>query len=288
MKMHSWKVALITGATTRIGKACAEYLAQQNYTVYGTCSRLEEGDMDLPYRLLEMKITHPESVEDLVDQVIEMEGKIDVLINIPDACIAGSIEETTLSEAYWQFEQHFFSALRMSKVVLPYMRTAGKGMILNMNSVAGRIGLPYQGVYSAAGFALEGMSEALRLEVRPYNIRVVLMEAGGIVPDFTSGRVTARLLQNRSGYMRQFKQTMNIVSQDAQRNISPEQVAQKVFRVLETKSPKMRYTSLGYVQKWWLTLKAFLPYGWLERILSEHYQLGLFEQKPKAAHVYKN
>lgn len=287
MNLRSWKVVLITGATTGVGRACATYLAQKDYTVYATCSSIVKEE-NLPYTLLEMRGTHPQSVEEVVNYILSVEGKIDVLINVPDACIVGPIEETALSEAYWQFEQHFFSVLRVCKAVLPHMRAARQGLILNMSTVAGRMGLPYQGLYSAASFALEGLSESLRLEVKAYKVKVVLMEAAGIVPDFKAGRIAERFLQTRSGYLRQFKQTLNIVNRDAQADLPPQQIARNVYRVLETKHPKLRYTSLSPMQNMWLILKRIIPDSWLERVVSSHYQLGLLEQKPKAVHAYKN
>ena len=128
----------------------------------------------------------------------------------------------------------------------------------------------------------------MRLEVKAYNVQVVLMESPVNLPDFSSDRISNRLLHTGSGYRRQFKQTMNIVCQDAQSDCSPLRVARNVHRVLETKYPKMRYASLGTLQKIWLMLKSFVPHTWMERMLGTHYQLGLLEQKPKVFHVYEN
>ncbi|MGC8873617.1 MAG: SDR family NAD(P)-dependent oxidoreductase, partial [Chloroflexia bacterium] len=155
-------VVLITGASSGIGLACARYLADRGYRVFGT-SRHPEACPPEPFPMIQMDVCDDASVLRGVEAVRERAGRIDVLVNNAGIGYGGAIEDTSLEEAHRQFETNFFGALRLCRAVLPIMRAQGSGLIVNMSSIGGLIGLPFQGLYSATKFALEGMSEALRL-----------------------------------------------------------------------------------------------------------------------------
>ena len=155
------KVVLITGASSGIGKVSANYLAEEGFIVYGT-SRFP-GSYPEPsnYKLLQMDVTDSETITNAIDYIIEKEGSLDVLINNAGMGIAGDVEHTSINKDKEQIDTLLFGTLRLIKKVLPIMRKQNSGMIINISSIGGLIGLPYQNMYSAAKFAVEGLSEAL-------------------------------------------------------------------------------------------------------------------------------
>ena len=146
------KVLLITGASSGIGKICAEYLHGRGYKVYGA-SRTPPSGIGYPH--IRMDVNDDGSVIAGMGEVVDKEGRIDVVVNCAGFGIAGSVEDTSLDEAKAQFETNFFGVLRVCKAVLPSMRRAGSGLIINISSIAGVVSLPFQGFYSAGKFALE-------------------------------------------------------------------------------------------------------------------------------------
>ena len=174
------KIVLITGASSGIGKAVARRLAGGEYVVFGT-SRDPSGSGEIPgVKLLPLDVRSDNSVSACVQAVLDQAGGLDVLINNAGYALTGAVEEASLEEAKEQFETNFFGIARMVKAVLPVMRRRGRGRIINISSLAGLAPMPYQGFYSASKHALEGYSEALRQEVKPFNIHVSLVEPGFI------------------------------------------------------------------------------------------------------------
>ena len=181
------KVVLITGASSGIGKTCADYLEALGHKVYGASRSLghkssseviTEEIRGKGWIRVGMDVTNEKSVEQGVAHILKAEGRLDAVINSAGYGISGSVEDTAIEEAYSQFETNFFGVLRVCRAVLPIMRKQKSGCIINMSSIAGIISLPFQGLYCASKFALEGMTEALRLEVKPFGIHVVLIEPG--------------------------------------------------------------------------------------------------------------
>ena len=170
-------MVLVTGASSGIGLACADLLARRGFRVYGASRTATEPERAFPS--LRMDVDDDVSVAEGVARVLEREGRIDAAVNCAGFGIAG---------AKRQFETNFFGVLRVCRAVLPAMRERRAGTIVNVSSIAGLVPLPFQGFYSASKFALEGMSEALRMEVRPFGIRVVLVEPGDCRTHFTANR----------------------------------------------------------------------------------------------------
>src|SRR6266498_4866639 len=165
------KVVIVTGASSGIGKSCAEYLKQRGHKVYcasrSTEDQLSDGKISLD-------VDNDDSVNRAVQRVFEHAGRIDVVINAAGFGIVGAVEDTAIAEAKTQFETNFFGVVRVCKAVLPVMREQGSGLIINISSIAGLVSLPFQAFYSASKFALEGMTEGLRMEVAPFGVRIVL------------------------------------------------------------------------------------------------------------------
>jgi short-subunit dehydrogenase len=260
--MPDIRVALVTGASSGIGKACAELLEIYGYRVYSASRSSAEYPVD---------VTSEESVHLAVNRIIESEGRLDVLINNAGVALAGAIEDTTPAEALAQFETNFFGVLRVTRAVLAQMRRQRAGRIVNIGSIGGLIAIPYQGIYSASKFALEGLSESLRLEVRQFGIHVTLVEPGDHRTAITANRQRTAASTADSPYVRPFTKAVAAMEKDEQSGPDPVHVARLVQKVLESRYPRLRYTTGPPVQRAAVLLKRLAPYSFIERAMHIYY-----------------
>ncbi len=267
------RVVLVTGASFGIGKACAERLAIEGYCVYGTSRNPDNVNEDQNMHMLQMDVNSDESVNAAVNEIVRIEGKIDVVINNAGFGIAGSVEDTSVEEAKSIFETNLFGLLRVCRAALPIMRKAGSGTIINISSLGGRIGLPYQGLYSATKFAVEGLSEALRMEVRQFGIDVTLIEPGDICTTFTDNRRYTEGSMDSSPYRIGIERTMMVVERDERAGSSPKRVANLVVRILARRSLKARYSTGGLSQRGAAFLKQVAPGRFFEWALMKYYKV---------------
>ena len=265
------KVILITGASSGLGKACADYLVQKGYTVYGT-SRKTQNKSSSTVQMVQMDVNDDASVNKAISSILKKEGVIDVVINNAGWGISGSIEESTIEETKTLFETNFFGTLRVIQHVLPSMRKQHQGMIINVSSIGGVLGLPYQGMYSATKFAVEGMTEALRMEVSPFGIKVVLVEPGDFKTSFTGNRKKISPKSN-SAYHDFQKNTEAVVEHDEQHGSDPIIIGSLVHRIIRSSHPKVRYRVGGLSQKFIASLKGVLSDRILQWILMKYYKV---------------
>jgi NAD(P)-dependent dehydrogenase (short-subunit alcohol dehydrogenase family) len=265
-------VVLVTGASSGIGKACADLLAASGCRVYGASRTAPEAEAGYP--CLRMDVGDEGSVAEGVACMLEREGRIDATVNCAGFGIAGAVEETSIDEAKGQFDTNFFGVLRVCRAVLPSMRERRRGTIVNMSSIAGRVSLPFQAFYSASKFALEGMTEALRMEVRPFGIHVVLVEPGDTRTRFTvNRRKTAGSLCEASAYRAAFADAMGIVEVEEQAGVDPAPVARVVARVVRAAAPDLRYTVGPTMQRLAPLIRGVLPFSVYETLMRKHYGL---------------
>ncbi len=269
--MGDSNVVLVTGASSGIGKACAERLAGLGHKVYGT-SRKAAGKAG-PVDMISMDVTQDASVADGVARILKAEGRIDALVNNAGYGIAGAAEETSLQEAQQQFDTNFFGMFRVTKAVLPGMRERRSGLIVNMGSIAGLISIPFQSFYCATKFAIEGFTEALRMEVRPFGIRVALLEPGDHRTGFTGNRVRTKESQGASPYREKFDAALGVMERDEQKGPGPEAIARQVERLLGKRSPALRYPVGMFLQRFAVKLKRLLPESVFESIIRSTYKL---------------
>ncbi|HLY74589.1 MAG TPA: SDR family oxidoreductase [Planctomycetota bacterium] len=271
MKPSESKVILITGASSGIGQACADELASRGHRVFGT-SRNPPGKKGA-VEILSMDVTDESSVREAVRRVTAEAGRLDVIVNNAGFGVAGAVEETSVEEAKLQFETNFFGVLRVCRAALPVLRRQGSGLIVNISSIGGVIGLPFEGLYSASKFALEGMSEALRHEVRQFGIGVVLVEPGDFKSRFASNRILTKESVENSPYGASRKAVFGVMAHDEENAPDARGVALLVSRIVESRSPALRYPVGLFLQRLAVGLKRILP-GWaFERIIRSAYKL---------------
>ena len=176
MSHYPPQVVLVTGASSGIGRAVAQHLHARGYRVFGTQyqTRISESTITM----IPMNVDDDQSVRQGIARLYEEAGRLDAVVNSAGWLLIGSIEDTSLTEAKAQLETNFFGVLRVSKAVLPFLRRQGSGHIVNISSLGGVQGLPFCGLYCASKFAIEGLSESLRLEVSRFGVQVVIIEAG--------------------------------------------------------------------------------------------------------------
>src|SRR5690606_7539970 len=190
------KIVLITGGSSGIGKSVGEFLIEKGFIVYGT-SRTPEKYPKSKINLLKLDVADVDSITEAVSKIISANKTLDILINNAGAGITGPIEEIPDEEIKRNFETNFFGPIRVIKAVLPFMRAQKSGLIINVTSIAGYMGLPYRGIYSASKGALELVTESIRMEVKPFNIKITNVAPGDFATDIASRRFHAPVLEDR-------------------------------------------------------------------------------------------
>jgi NAD(P)-dependent dehydrogenase (short-subunit alcohol dehydrogenase family) len=216
-----------------------------------------------------MDVTDGNSVARAIGTVIAQERRLDVIINSAGYGLAGAIENTSVAEAQQQLDVNFMGAFRVCRAVLGDMRRQGSGLIINISSLGGLFGLPFQGLYSASKFALEGLSESLRYEVRQYNIEVVLIEPGDIKTNITANRRV--VAASDTSYSQTFQSVLKTIKQEECNGADPNEVAKLVCKVVETRAPRARYTVGHWSQRMSAMMKRYAPYLIFESLLASFY-----------------
>ena len=191
MTQRTSRVWLITGCSTGFGRVIAEQALAQGDQVIATARKIEQiKDLEQKYpqtaKALTLDVTHKAGIENAVQESLKAFGRIDVLVNNAGYGLTGSIEEVSDKEIRDQFETNVFGLLNVTRAVLPILRKQRSGHILNISSLAGRLGIPTMGIYNGSKFALEGISESLASELKPFGIKVTIIEPGGFATDFSS------------------------------------------------------------------------------------------------------
>ena len=265
------KVVLITGASSGIGFGTALRLARQGHKVYGAARRTELLEKLREHGVVpvRMDVTDEASMTDGVNTIIAAEGRIDVLVNNAGYGYMGAIENVPIAEARRQLEVNVFGLARLTQLVLPYMRKQGSGRIINTSSVAGKAVIMFGGWYNVSKFSVEALSDALRMEVKPFGIQVSIIEPGGIKTNWgiiasdnlktssegtayeDAGLKMARLL--KLGYTSRFLS-------------DPARVAKAISRAVNARHPKVRYRT-GAGSGLIVTLHAILPARWWDALM---------------------
>lgn len=265
------KVVLITGGSSGIGKSIGEFLIKRGFIVYGT-SRNPERYTDSPLNLVKLDVSDNHSIQEAIKTVLSQEGRIDVLINNAGAGITGPIEEIPDAEIQRNFETNFFGPIRVIKAVLPQMRIQKSGLIINITSIAGYMGLPYRGVYSASKGALELLTEAFRMEIKDFNIQMTNVAPGDFATNIAAGRYHAPVLEH-SPYKKIYKATLELMNAHVSQGKNPQIMANAIYKIINTQHPKGHYKVGQFMQKFSIVLKRLLPDKVYEKMLITHYKL---------------
>jgi short-subunit dehydrogenase len=264
------KVVLITGASSGFGKAIGTFLHQKGFVVYGTSRSTKE--FDTPFYMLTLDVRDSESIEAVIHQIIQKEGKINVVINNAGVGITGALEEIPMEEIRNNFETNFFGPIQIIKKVLPHMRQQKSGLIINITSIAGYIGLPYRSVYSASKAAFEILAESISLEVQSFGIKVTTIAPGDFATDIASRRFHAPV-NNDSAYLKAYQSVLKVLDDHVDTGGDPTVIAEKVYEIILASHPKIHYKVGSFKEKASILLKRILPDRIYEKMIKKHYHL---------------
>ena len=242
------KIALVTGSSSGIGFETALALARENYFTFasmrntdkaGTIQEIAKKE-NLNLEVIELDVDKEESIKSAVKKIQEQKGRIDVLVNNAGYGLFGCVEDITIDDLKAQFETNFFGVVRLIQEISPIMRKTGSGIIVNVSSVAGRIGFPGTPAYISSKFALEGLSECMRYELSPFGIKTIIIEPGVIKTDFFSSMKVAKGKPD-SPYKEITEKVMNGVKMMAEMGTLPDEVAKTIIKAIQTEEPLPRY-----------------------------------------------
>ena len=244
------KVILITGTAHGIGKSTAQYLIDKGHIVYGGDILIEENLYlnDIGGTALEMDVTNQNHIDNAVTQIISEHGRIDVLVNNAGLGVYGAIEDVSMEDIYYQYDVNLFGLARVTKAVLPYMRDKESGLIINISSVLGETYGPLAGWYLSTKHALEGWSDALRVELKKFSIDVVIVQPGAINTNFSN--VTKTYIdkyRENSPYQHLYGEPITDTGNDVLSNQSdPIVIAKVINKAIDARNPKTRYAAGAY------------------------------------------
>ncbi|MEE4000738.1 oxidoreductase [Tenacibaculum sp. FZY0031] len=266
------KVILITGASAGMGKDGALRLIKEGHIVYGGARRINKMQdiIDAGGHSIELDVTNIDSIKNAVNTIIRDQGRIDVLWNNAGYSVTGAVEDVSYEDAKKQFEVNLFGLSEVTKAVLPFMREQKSGTIINTSSVGGKIFSPLGAWYHATKHALEGWSDSLRIELKPFNINVAIIEPGGISTEF--GNVLYQPLIDRSkggAYEEISKKVADSYKAnyaDPKRLAPTSVVSDVAVRIINSKRPKTRYV-VGYMSKTTIFMRWLLTDRMFEKII---------------------
>lgn len=264
------RIILITGASSGIGKAIGEFLYHKGYTVYGT-SRNPEKITNSIFPLVALDVRNAESIRHCIDEVIRISGRIDVLVNNAGVGILGPLEEVPLDEIRNNFETNLFGPIEVMKAVLPHMRGQKSGLIINITSIAGYMGLPFRAVYSASKGALEYVTEALRMEVKPFGIEITSVAPGEFATNIAAHRYHVPVSE-ASAYAA-YGKTVGVINSQVGGGDNPVQMAIAIHKIINTPRPDVHYKVGPFLSRFSIVLKRILPDKMYEKMLMDHYKL---------------
>ncbi len=245
------KVAVITGASAGIGNAIARRFAENGYRVFNLSRTEAEG-----IESIKTDVSSRENVFGSIEEVIARAGKIDVLVNNAGFGISGAIEDTDENAVRKIFDVNYFGTLFLTQAVIPHMRENGGGTIINMSSAGAPLSLPFQSFYSATKSAVSSLSEALRIELKPFNIKVSTILPGDVKTSFTARREKNKT--NNSVYGERIQKSVEKMERDEQNGMSPDVIAKIALRIAKSKNPPV-YVVGGASYKLLVALGRLLP-----------------------------
>jgi len=265
------KVAFVTGATSGLGHAIANRLAADGFIVYGGGRRQVSASSGANFTPVSIDVTSDESVRRAKDFIFSREDHLDLLVCAAGNGVSGSIEETPIEDAQAQFELNFFGVVRIVRAMLPAMRARNSGKIIVIGSAAGKIGMPFQGYYSASKFALEGFVESIRYEVSPFGIDVCVVEPGDFKTGFTDAR--KKIVPENSPYRAKLLTTLGIQERDEMRGVDPAIAAERIAKLAASRRFPIRISVGPLFERFAIWARRFLPDALFEVFYRMNYKL---------------
>ena len=243
------KVALVTGSSSGIGFETSLALARNGFYTFATMRNISKGEKikelakkeNLPIEIIELDVDKENSVKNTINTIIEKKQRVDVLVNNAGWGLWGSVEDVSIDEFKAQFETNFFSIIRMIQEVAPIMREQKSGHIINISSIAGRIGFPISPAYISSKFALEGLSESLRFELMPFGVNVIIIEPGMIKTNFFEPMKLGKKAENTDAYKNITEKVLSGVKMMAQMATDPKEVSNTIIQAIKEEKPLPRY-----------------------------------------------
>jgi NAD(P)-dependent dehydrogenase (short-subunit alcohol dehydrogenase family) len=264
-------VVLVTGGSSGIGKATAIHCAGRDMRVFGAARSSPTLDA-AAFTFVNVDVRDSRSVQACVQRVLGEAGRIDVLINCAGAVTGGPAEEMLEEEIVNQIQTNLLGTVRMCRAVLPAMRRQGFGLIINVGSLAGLMGVPFQSVYSASKYGIEGFSESLQMEVKQFGVRVVVVDPGDIATEITAHRRLSGGSAD-SPYRQSFEKAILSQAESEKHGWKVERLARLLGKIVECPSPRFRYTPGPFVERISPVARRLIPDRLYLRILAKFYGL---------------
>ncbi len=270
----SKKVILVTGGSSGIGESICKRLVIDGHTVYGTSRNATGEKTKNGYYLVKLDVENELSAKECIENIFNKEGRIDVLINNAGVGIMGSVEDCTDEEIYKAFNINVFGLIRTTRVVLPFMRKQKSGLIINVASIAGYMGLPYRAFYSATKSSVQKITEALRIEVETYGIKACVIDPGDFNTNISGNRVVAEKVRSgNSVYANETIRIENMINSEINKSLNSDIIGDIVVKIINTKNPKVYYRVGKLMQKISIQVRAFLGADVFEKILKSHFKI---------------
>jgi short-subunit dehydrogenase len=268
-------VVVVTGASSGIGNACATLLAKKGGRVFGTCrdpsSFVRKADEF--FEMLAMDLADPASITKAAEKVLATEGHIDALVCCAGGGLLGSVEEVSQEETEGLVNVNFIGTLRTIKAFLPYMREAQNGRIILVGALEGLTAAPFQAIFSACAFALEGLVQSLRMEMSGFGVEIGIVEAGSFRTAFGRRRRTASIPTEGSPYRTAFENVLSVLSRDEARGLDPLIAAKTIYSMLSSRHMPFRKMSGSFRRRLVAHSRRWFSAGIFERIMRFYYGL---------------
>ena len=267
------KVVLISGASTGFGRSIAKLLSSNDFKVYGTSRNPKKYSDFEGIELLKYDLTSFKQSKRLVEKVLSIESKIDVLINNAGSGFTGPIEEISIKDAKQLFDTNFFGHIDLMQAVLPSMRANKNGLILNITSIAGYNNIPFGSIYSASKYSMECLGASLNMELKNFGIRVVNIAPGDYRTEIFDKRIKLDL-NTMSPYYDKYKKFTEISKYNMDnQSRDPIEVAKLILKIIKSKNPGIHYKVGHFLQKFSISLKKILPEKLYQRLIMDHFKI---------------
>ena len=265
------QVVWITGASSGLGLHTAQALARNGFTVVAGARSFGKGKTVDGCHCLPLDVTSRESIDAFAEEALKAFGPPDILVNCAGMLILGACESYTLDELRQVMGTNFFSQAAMISKVLPYMREKGKGRIVNFSSINGLLGIPFEGAYTASKHAIEGYSECLSYEVKPFGIEIMLVEPGDHRSGSSAYRRHSQGMTDASPYRKAFEAGTAQIAHDEANGSDPDKLGEKIAKALKRKHLPRRLRVAKPDQHLAVVLHDLLPNRWFEKIIGPYY-----------------